>query len=206
MIDSAFVGCPGKLSVLNAGWFVLKPSCEHFFEMTKMLHNPDKKWDKVRGWGHELPYWMSASDRKMRPGWDFFDARGNQGHMYNYFLFEAKDLTLIYEKKVLHHRNGSLDGVDLLTSTDAVTRGMLNEQGKAIVKNMMQTAYPCPFPSVLSGNAERAYHHFTGNVKPWSQYKPQNPQFKLWYDALASGGDIDIKLFFRFVAFEPQDD
>ena len=48
---------------------------------------------------------------------------------------------------MLHHRNGSLDGVDLLTSTDSVTRGMLNEQGKAVIKNMMQTAYPCPFPS-----------------------------------------------------------
>ena len=84
--------------------FVLRPSCEHFFEMTKMLHNNDKKWDKVTGWGHELPYWLSASDKRMRPGWDFFDARGNQGHMYNYFLFEAKDLTLIYEKKVLPGR------------------------------------------------------------------------------------------------------
>ena len=36
----------------------------------------------------------------MKPGWDFFDAHGNQGHMYSYFLFDAMDLTLIYEDKV----------------------------------------------------------------------------------------------------------
>ena len=65
-------------NALRSVRFVLRPSCEHFFEMTKMLHNNDKKWDKVMGWGHELPYWLSASDKKMRPGWDFFDARGNQ--------------------------------------------------------------------------------------------------------------------------------
>ena len=55
VIDSAFVGCPGKLSVLNAGWFVLKPSCEHFFKMTAMLHNPDQKWDKVTTTNHPPP-------------------------------------------------------------------------------------------------------------------------------------------------------
>ena len=53
-------------NTLRSVRFVLRPSCEHFFEMTKMLHNNDKKWDKVMGWGHELPYWLSASDKKMR--------------------------------------------------------------------------------------------------------------------------------------------
>ena len=46
---------------------------------------------------------------------------------------------------------------------------------------------------MLKGDANRAYHHFTGNFKPWTQYKPGKPEFKLWYDALVSGGDIDIE-------------
>ena len=32
----------------------------------------------------------------MNTGWDFFDARGNQGHMYAYFRFFARDLVLFY--------------------------------------------------------------------------------------------------------------
>ena len=79
-----------------------------------MLHNNDKKWDKVTGWGHELPYWLSASDKRMRPGWDFFDAHGNQGHMYSYFVFEARDLTLIYSDRVLHYDNRSASALTAL--------------------------------------------------------------------------------------------
>ena len=35
--NAAFVGCPGKDSVLNAGWFSLRPDCGHFKRLTDLL-------------------------------------------------------------------------------------------------------------------------------------------------------------------------
>jgi hypothetical protein len=185
-LDSDFVGCPGKLSVLNAGWFVLKPSCAHFEAMTQLLKSDGAAWDTTKGWGHELPYWLSSEGQRMKAGWDFFDAHGNQGHMFSYFLFEARDLTLIYKDEVLAYDGGSLDHGEKvlagLAQRDAVTSAALREE--------LYSAYPCPFP--LSVKA-RAYIHFTGNLKPWTKHNPTNPQFRLWYDAVTASGDVDLQ-------------
>ena len=37
LAEAPFVGCPGKDSVLNAGWFSLKPDCEAFKRLTDLL-------------------------------------------------------------------------------------------------------------------------------------------------------------------------
>jgi hypothetical protein len=50
-------------------------------------------------------------------------------------------------------------------------------------------AYPCPFPLRIK---ERAYIHFTGNVKPWTKHNPEHPQFKLWYEAVEASGDVVV--------------
>jgi hypothetical protein len=189
-LDSDFVGCPGKLSVLNAGWFVLRPSCLHFEAMTQILkgdgHGGSATWSSEYGWGHKLPYWLSSEGVTMKSGWDFFDAHGNQGHMYSYFLFEAKDLTLIYADSVKAYGNGSLAGeesvLDLMASHGDVA-------GAAALKQQLYSAYPCPFPLKVK---ERAYVHFTGNLKPWTKHAPTNPQFQLWYDAVTRSGDVDL--------------
>lgn len=185
-LDSDFVGCPGKVSVLNAGWFVLKPSCAHFESMSQILKADGASWDKEMGWGHKLPYWISSEGTKMKGGWDFFDAHGNQGHMYSYFLFEAHDLTLIYSDGVMAYTEGSVDHaesvLDELAKHDPPTARALKQE--------VYSAYPCPFPVSIK---ERAYIHFTGNIKPWTKYNPENPQFKLWYAAVTASGDVDLQ-------------
>ena len=54
-ISSPFVGCPGKDSVLNAGWFSLQPDCETFKRMTDLLWyrgmRRPRQWDMSKGWG-----------------------------------------------------------------------------------------------------------------------------------------------------------
>ncbi len=54
-IASPFVGCPGKDSVLNAGWFSLQPDCETFKRMTDLLWyrgmRRPRQWDVSKGWG-----------------------------------------------------------------------------------------------------------------------------------------------------------
>ncbi|MEM8861425.1 MAG: 4Fe-4S dicluster domain-containing protein, partial [Chloroflexota bacterium] len=42
------------------------------------------------------------------------------------------------------------------------------------------TAFPCPFAPV-KGQIRVAYHHFTGNIKPWTRYDPGNARFQQWY-------------------------
>mmetsp|Transcript_64525 Transcript_64525/g.126726 ORF Transcript_64525/g.126726 Transcript_64525/m.126726 type:complete len:371 (-) Transcript_64525:223-1335(-) len=185
-LDSDFVGCPGKLSVLNAGWFVLKPSCEHFEAMTQLIKADGAAWDKERGWGHPLPYWLSSEGQRMKPGWDFFDAHGNQGHMYSYFLFDAQDLTFIYADEIHHYGSGDLDKPSFVLSGTAQAQ---NQATADALKAEVYGAYPCPFPMRIK---ERAYIHFTGNVKPWTKYNPQNPQFQLWYEAVQASGDVSV--------------
>jgi len=189
-LNSDFVGCPGKLSVLNAGWFVLRPSCHHFEAMTQIIKADGAKWDTEVGWGHPLPYWLSSEDKVMKSGWDFFDAHGNQGHMYSYFLFEAQDLTLIYADRVLSMRNGSLAGAEPVLERASFPA----ERGAAALERAVYGAYPCPFPLRIK---ERAYLHFTGNLKPWTKWNPKDPRFKLWYEAAAKveGADVHSELF-----------
>lgn len=184
-LDSDFVACPGKVSVLNAGWFVLRPSCAHFEAMTQMLKADGARWDEHLGWGHPLDYWLSSEGQRMKPGWKFFDAHGNQGHMYSYFLFDALDLTFIYKEEILHYTNGSLAGgvsvlAELAAQGERATADALRDE--------VYSAYPCPFPISVK---DRAYIHFTGNVKPWTKHNPANPKFKLWYDAVSASG-IDV--------------
>ena len=186
-LDSDFVGCPGKLSVLNAGWFVLRPSCHHFEAMTQILKaDGHAGWDKEVGWGHALPRWVSSEGVVMKGGWDFFDAHGNQGHMYSYFLFEAKDLTLIYADGVRAYSNGSLAGEEQVLSLMAAH----DPKAATDLRAQLYGAYPCPFPLKIK---ERAYIHFTGNLKPWTKHAPSNPQFKLWYDAVTRSGDVVLE-------------
>ena len=40
--------------------------------------------------------------REMNTGWDFFDAQGNQGHMYAYFPSRL-DLVLFYPSQVVRY-------------------------------------------------------------------------------------------------------
>jgi hypothetical protein len=197
-VESDFVGCPGKLSVLNAGWFVLRPSCEHFEGLTQLIKRDSASYDREKVWGHALPYWISAEGKRMKPGWDFFDAHGNQGHMYSYFLFDAMDLTFIYHggrsktgkgdnpPRVMSYRNGSLSG-----GVDVLQQLSLRDPPKArALREEIYGGYPCPFPPVRDG---RAYYHFTGNVKPWTKWNQKNKQFQLWYDAVSASGDINVR-------------
>ena len=189
-VESDFVGCPGKLSVLNAGWFVLRPSCWHFEAMTQLIKKDSSAFDREKVWGHALPYWVSAEGKTMKPGWDFFDAHGNQGHMYSYFLFDAKDLTFIYHgykgpPRIMSYRNGSLSGgVDVLHDLS-----VRDPPKAAALHAEIYAAYPCPFPPVK----DRAYYHFTGNIKPWTKWNPKNKQFQLWYDAVSASGDVSVQ-------------
>ena len=134
----------------------------------------------------------------MKAGWDFFDAHGNQGHMYSYFLFEAKDLTLIYADRVLSMRNASLSGAEaVITRNTKRARGALapafddeTAAMAAALERDVYEAYPCPFPLRVK---ERAYLHFTGNRKPWSKWNPQDTRFQLWYDAADKVEGIDLQ-------------
>lgn len=196
-IQSDYIGCPGKVSTLNAGWFSLRPSCEHFAAMTTLVNQyRANKWDKALGWGHELVTWRNAQGVMMKQGWDFFDSRGNQGHMYSYFVFDAADLTLIFDDRIVGYYNRSttrettLFRVRQRSGHDGSPTGGWSPAQQEQLRRVLTSAYPCPFPPYRDG---QAYHHFTGALKPWSAYKPSNPAFKLWYDAVEAPGTIDVK-------------
>jgi hypothetical protein len=184
-IPSSFVGCPGKDSVLNAGWFSLTPNCETFKRMTDLLWyrgmRKPRQWDVKRGWGMPLKPWTNALGRTMTTGWDFFDARGNQGHMYAYFRFFARDLVLIYPEEIV--------------SYNAEESIVASREDGSQLSSKVWAAFPCPFFSKKNVPA-LAYYHFTGARKPWSAYDPANRRFAEWYAALADAGvDVRAALF-----------
>ena len=202
LADAPFVGCPGKDSVLNAGWFSLRPDCDHFKKMTDLLWYRGQRgghpWDMARGWGVDMPPWLNALDRPMKAGWDFFDSRGNQGHMYAYFRFFAKDLVLIFGDRVLAW--GPRGGAEDAASARALARGgaaprVVADRGAGgPLADRVWANFPCPFHS---GPApELAYYHFTGSRKPWNKHDRRNAKFAEWYDTLADiGVDVQAVLF-----------
>lgn len=202
-LRSDFVGCPGRASVLNAGWFSLRPDCDHFKSLVTVLFDkatrPDHRFDDILGWGVPLPPWTNALGKLMPEGYDFFDAKGNQGHMYAYFRFYANDLTLVFADAVQafkgrrpvrppYRLNADNVRLDVLASRDDVHGDDLMKRKLA---SAIYRAFPCPFAPV-KGDIDVAYHHFTGNVKPWTRYDPGNARFKQWYAVLADIG-IDVQ-------------
>ena len=184
-IASKFIGCPGKDSVLNAGWFSLRPDCETFKRMTDLLWyrgmRRPRQWDISKGWGVPMPPWTNALGRRMETGWDFFDARGNQGHMYAYFRFFARDLVLFYPSQVVRY--------SLSRETVVSTIGDGSD-----ISEKVWAAFPCPFVR-KEAPPPLAYYHFTGNKKPWSKYDPANAKFAEWYAALGEAG-VDPSVLF----------
>ena len=184
-IASPFVGCPGKDSVLNAGWFSLQPDCETFKRMTDLLWyrgmRRPRQWDMSKGWGVPMPAWTNALGREMNTGWDFFDARGNQGHMYAYFRFFARDLVLFYPSQVVRYS----------LSREAVVSTIGDGSD---ISEKVWAAFPCPFFQ-KEAPPPLAYYHFTGNKKPWSKYDPANAKFAEWYAALGEAG-VDPSVLF----------
>jgi len=253
LAEAPFVGCPGKDSVLNAGWFSLKPDCEAFKRLTDLLwYRGQRKghpWDMEKGWGMPMPPWLNARGRRMATsrtviparvgvrtpevakmvaemfrhtpaprraprtcistflgtaqatGWNFFDSRGNQGHMYAYFRFFARDLTLVYGDRVLRWGGGAPRRL----GPDARTARLLGDErdvpaaiaargdGSALSAAVWD-AFPCPF--FENPAPDLAYFHFTGNTKPWSKYDTTNSRFRDWYAALAEAG-VDVASIFK---------
>ena len=201
--DAPFVGCPGKDSVLNAGWFSLKPDCGHFKRMTDLLwYNGQRSghpWSMDIGWGVSMPPWLNALDRPMKAGWDFFDSRGNQGHMYAYFRFFARELTLIFGDRVLAWTPKPPPGaaqdarsLQQLRNDKASHPVVLADRADADdpLARAVWANFPCPFHS--GKDPALAYYHFTGSRKPWNKYDTKNPKFKEWYDTLADIG-VDVR-------------
>ena len=184
-----FVGCPGRQSVVNAGWILLKPSCRHFKGLVTLLWKRGRleKWDPHLGWGVPLPSWRNAMGHMMKPGHDFFDAKGNQGHMYSYFRYYAQDIALIY--------SDHLEGVRPGGSSDDVYTPHFESQWTVLADRhdadlVYKNGFPCPFTS--DTYLPLAYHHFTGVVKPWTRYDPSNPRYQQWYAVLRDIG-IDVR-------------
>lgn len=143
--DYDLVSCPDKVSVLNAGWFLLRPSCEHFRRMVKILK---KGFDVIKGWGHPLQNWSNTFRQNKKTTWNFFDANGNQGLMYSYFRFDARSMCLIYTDRVV-----SLDS-DMAEHVIATRdHHALHPRGSSDVWSM----YPCPLP-VKAANGVHPLH------------------------------------------------
>ena len=97
LLGSDIVCCPGRVSPLNAGWMAFRPSTIHYERLVKLLEKDDQinDDDAKKPWGHELDRWLSSDGIwKESQGWTFFDAKGNQGHLYSYFRFDAKSLVI----------------------------------------------------------------------------------------------------------------
>lgn len=206
-LTSDFVGCPGRSSVLNAGWFSLRPDCAHFRGLISVLYErssrPGHRWDEELGWGVKIPAWRNAQGRTMLPGHAFFDAKGNQGHMYAYFRFYANDLTLVYSDRIVafipsrpkhavdpHNPTPHDARLEVLATEDARRRPDAPSAERRLAAAVYD-AFPCPF-SVSPDHVGVAYYHFTGNVKPWTRYDPENVRFRQWYAVLSEIG-IDAK-------------
>ena len=124
--------------------------------------------------------WRAATGAAGGSDWRFFDVFGNQGHMYDYFRFEAKSLSVITQ------------------STQNGTRVFAYGEDERIIvdafPSVLDAAFPCPFP-VRGKRAPSglAYHHFTGSRKPWRPFDPSNAKYRAWYAAASRrGADLGI--------------
>ena len=137
---SEVVACPGKVSALNAGWLALVPSLGRFEALVGTANvRLSASFDKDRPFGHALPSWHAASKRVMPPGWKFFDSFGNQGHMYSYFRFDARNLTLVF--------NTPRAGTELFAYGGGGAEAADFAAPPAAVRAILDGAFPCPFPA-----------------------------------------------------------
>ena len=175
------VACPGKVSPLNAGWVLVTPDLARFDALVARLDARVARLDRDAPWGHPMPGWVDAAGHAKPKGWKFFDAFGNQGHLYSYWRFDRSDLALVFRAPGR--------GVEVLRYGFASTDGAFAAPPPAAA-SVLDAAFPCPFPAPDRGDAgagtyARAYHHFTGGTKPWTAFKPRNPRFRGWYLAVS---------------------
>lgn len=176
------VACPGKVSPLNAGWVLVTPDLARFDALVARLDARVARLDRDAPWGHPMPGWVDAAGQAKPKGWKFFDAFGNQGHLYSYWRFDAGDLALVFHTarrgvEVLRYGDGGRAAGTPAPPTDAAAP-------------ILKAAFPCPFPAP-ERNAKTyapAYRHFTGPHKPWSAFKPRNDNFAGWYWAVSRNG------------------
>ena len=177
--DTEVVACPGKVAPLNAGWVLMRPSLSTYEGLLKTL-DVMKRTNRDAPYGHAMTTpWRAATGAAGGSDWRFFDVFGNQGHMYDYFRFEAHSLAIITQ------------------STQNGTRVFAYGVDERIVDELpsvLDEAFPCPFP--VRGKrapAGLAYHHFTGSRKPWRPFTPSNAKYRAWYAAASRrGADLGI--------------
>jgi len=177
--DTEVVACPGKVAPLNAGWVLIRPSLSTYEGLLKTL-DVMKRTNRDAPYGHAMTTpWRAATGAAGGNDWRFFDVFGNQGHMYDYFRYEAKSLSVITQ------------------STQNGTRVFRYGEDERIVDELpsvLDEAFPCPFP-VRGKRAPSglAYHHFTGSRKPWRPFTPSNAKYRAWYAAASRrGADLGI--------------
>ena len=173
------VACPGKVAPLNAGWVLIWPSLDTFAGLVRTLDLMTRP-NRAAPYGHAMASpWRTATGAAGGADWRFFDAFGNQGHMYDYFRFEAKSLALIVQST----QNGT-----------RLVRYGLKEVFSEPASRVLDAAFPCPFPvRGPRAPAGLAYVHFTGRDKPWKRFSAANKNFRAWYAAASRrGADLDV--------------
>lgn len=170
------VACPGRVAPLNAGWIAFVPSLKHYEGLTSLKFGED--------WGHALDGWYNSDGTRMKPGWDFFDAEGNQGHLYSYFRFDAQSLAIFFHDG----RYKQVSGSTLVDPSEDVMM-------------LLRSHFPCPFSARRSAN--HAYIHYTGRHKPWTHFNPNNKRYLQWYRAYCSFRNTTDCLFDIFPDVDP---
>jgi len=173
------VSCPGRVSPLNAGWIALRPSARHSRRLRGLLERYKELRNDADPWGFpHLDSWLNSDGDWKPSGWKFFDATGNQGHLYAYFRFAARSLVvLVHATKV-----GGFVLVDYV-GLDDPSRSPRSKPLPPSVAAHLESKFPCPF-STPKAQVPHAYVHFTSKFKPWLTFNPRNPKFLKWYLAL----------------------
>ncbi|KAJ8603064.1 hypothetical protein CTAYLR_006658 [Chrysophaeum taylorii] len=196
MVSSSAISCPGRIAPLNAGWIALVPSRDHYEALVALLDRYQTEPNDALPWGRELDGWYNSDGKVQPPGWDFFDAQGNQGHLYSYFRFDARSLAILFHALHLDYR---------LTRYDRINQG--RTKGTPLpppndVATLLSNAFPCPF-SARGRGVVHAYLHFTGQRKPWTKFSPDNARDVHWYHALLAHGNASAMLGALFPGEDP---
>jgi len=93
----SFAACPGRVSPLNSGYLMARPSCDIFadlLDLHALKYHGDINWNMSVGWGVRRMAWRNVFNRE-RADWNFHGAQHEQGLLWYYFRFVRREMHII---------------------------------------------------------------------------------------------------------------
>ena len=189
----------------NGAWEVLQEAIYKQHESARNLPYPHFSWEE--GWGHNFEKEGDKWEGILKSGvrWRFHAGHSDQGLMYYYAKYIAKDVSIAIGNKVQNWQE------DLYTKKPSLqSEGQVLQQYSPEPIAFQETC-DISGKDILCDPPYRDFAHFMGSSKPWQNgvKKPwmrtpksntigKNAPYRLWFDELSELNDklimgLDIK-------------